>query len=245
MAHVASSGGLRGLEVINYGPQNSGLTIDADINDSYFFDNILGTGEGVRVGSFVGAEGGTVNIRMSGNVMWGNLTGRNFEDSRAENSTINVVSFGNRSYDNQTGTIIFAGISTSNTRADGNTVNFEAFGDESLDNTTPSTLDQGGLLVIASENASTGGGGGSNNTATVRSFGCRMADDARSDLAAIGARSLSAALAPLSQDNHVTIEIFGLGGGPGSEKPVEVFANTLVGGVPGSSDYGNSVKVIR
>jgi hypothetical protein len=245
VAHVASSGGLRGLEIINFGPQDSDLTIEADVTDSYFFGNILGTGEGIRAGSFVGAVGGTVNIRMSGNMLWGNLTGRSFEDSRAENSTINILSFDNRSYGNQTGTIIFAGISSNNTRADGNTVNFEAIGDEFFDNTTPSTLDQGGLLVIASENASTVSGGGSNNTANIRLFGCQMFDNVRSDLTVIGARSPSASLAPLSQDNHVTIEIFAIGGEVEGSKPVEVFANTLVGGVPGSQDYGNSVRVIQ
>ena len=245
VAHVASSGGVRGLEVINYGPQTSGQTIDAEITDSYFFDNILGTGEGIRIGSFVGAVGGTVNIWMSGNISWGNLTGRIFENARAENSTINAFSLGNRFYDNQTGTIIFSGISTNNTRADGNTINFEAVDDEFVDNTTPSTLDQGGLLIVAAENDSTVSGGGSNNTANVRLWGCRMLDNARSDLTVIGARSPSASLAPLSQNNHVTIEIFGSDDGFGKSQPVEVFANTLVGGVPGTPDYGNWVKVIR
>ena len=245
LAHVASSGGVRGLEVINYGAQTSGQIIDAEITDSYFFDNILGTGEGIRIGSFVGAVGGTVNIRMSGNMSWGNLTGRIFENARAENSTINAFSSGNRFYDNQTGTIIFSGISTNNTRADGNTINFEAVDDEFVDNTTPSTLDQGGLLIVAAENDSTVSGGGSNNTANVRLWGCRMLDNARSDLTVIGARSPSASLAPLSQNNHVTIEIFGSDDGFGKSQPVEVFANTLVGGVPGTTDYGNWVKVIR
>ena len=72
-----------------------------------------------------------------------------------------------------------------------------------------------------------------------------MLDNARSDLTVIGARSPSGSLAPLSQNNHVTIEIFGSDDGFGKSQPVEVFANTLVGGVPGTPDYGNWVKVIR
>jgi len=227
--------------VINYGPQTSGQTIEADITDSYFFGNTFGAGEGMRIGSFVGAVGGTVNIRMSGNMSWDNLTGRIIENARAQDSTVKAFSSGNRFYDNQTGTIIFAGISTNNTRADGNTINFEAHGDEFLDNTVPTTLDQGGLLVIGLENASTATGGGSNNTVNISLWGCRMLDNARSDLTVIGARSPSTSLAPLSQNNQVTIEINGAGNGKGKWQPVEVFSNTLIGGVPGPQDYGNSV----
>ena len=245
VAHVASGGGLRGVEVVNFGPQNSGQTVEADITDSYFFDNVLGTGEGIRIGSFVGAVGSTVNIRMSGNISWGNLTGCIFENARAQDSTINAFSSGDLFYDNQTGTIIAGGLSTNNTRADGNTINFEAHGDEFLDNTTPSTLDQGGLLIIASENGSAATGGGSNNTVSISLWGCRMLDNARSDLTVIAARSPSTALASLSQNNQVTIDINGDGNGHGRWQPVEVFANTLVGGVPGSPDYGNSVTVIN
>lgn len=245
VAHVSSSGGLRGLEVVNFGPQNSGQAVDADITDSYFFDNILGTGEGIRIGSFVGAVGGTVNIRMSGNLSWGNLTGYILENARAQDSTVNAFSSGDRFYDNQTGTIIAGGLSTNNTRADGNTINFEAHGDEFLDNTMPSTLDQGGLLIIASENGSVATGGGSNNIVNISLWGCRMLDNARSDLTVIAARSPSTALASFSQNNKVTIDIEGDGNGHGKWQPVEVFANTLVGGVPGSPDYGNSVTVIH
>jgi hypothetical protein len=240
VAHVASSGSARGLQVINYGPQTSGQTIEADVIDCYLFDNILGIGEGIRIGSFVGAVGGTVNIRMEGNVSWGNLTGRIIENARAQNSTVNIVSSGNRFYGNGTGTIIFGGISTANTRADGNTVNFEAHGDQFIDNTGPTSTDRGGLFVIGTENASPASGGGSNNTVNISLWGCRMLNNNLTDLTGVGARSLSEAKESLSQNNHVTIEIHGDGNGKGKWQPVEFFADSLP-----VAGYGNSVTVLE
>jgi hypothetical protein len=240
VAHVASTGSGRGLQVINYGSQTSGQTMEADIIDCHLFENTLGVGEGIRIGNFVGAQGGTVNIRMSGNLAWGNQTGRSIENARAQNSTVNVFSSGNRFFRNGAGTIIFGGISTSNTRADGNTINFVALGDQFLDNTGPTTTDHGGLFVEGTENASPVSGGGSNNTVNVWLWGCRMLGNDTADLAVNGARSVPATTASLSQNNHVTIEIFGDGNDKGRWQLVESFTDSI----PAVPDYGNSVTVI-
>jgi hypothetical protein len=74
--HVATTGSFRGLNVLNFGPQTSGQTIEADINDCYFFDNDVSISEGVRMGNFQGARGSTVNFRMSDNRSWGQKDGR-------------------------------------------------------------------------------------------------------------------------------------------------------------------------
>lgn len=240
IVHVASTGSTRGLNVLNFGPQTSGQTIEADIVDSRFFDNLLNLSEGVRLGNFQGARGSTVNARMFGNLSWGQKQGRLIVNNRAVDSTVNVVSAGNRFYDNGAGTIIVGGLSSNNTRADGNTINVEAHGDQFVGNTGATDFDRGGLIVLGSENISDVTGGGSNNTVHVRLWGCWMSDNVDADLTAIGARWLSGSTEGLSENNHVTIETYGDGNDKGSWMPVEFVADT----VPPGPSYGNAVTVI-
>jgi hypothetical protein len=236
IAHVDSTGSTRGLNVLNFGPQTSGQTIEADIIDCHFFDNHLNLSEGVRIGNFQGARGSTVNVRMSGNLSWGQKQGRLIVNNRAIESTVNVFSSGNRFYDNGGGTIIVGGLSSNNTRADGNTINFEAHGEQFIRNTGESEFDHGGLIALGTDNTSASTGGGSNNTVSIKLWGCRMLDN-NSDLTAIGARSVPESTAGQSQNNHVTIEIHG----NGKQQPVEFFADSL----PAVPSNGNSVTVIR
>jgi hypothetical protein len=104
-AHVASSGSTRGLNVLNFGPLTSGQTIEAEIVDCHFFDNVFNLSEGVRMGNVQGARFSTVNVRMLGNTSWGQKQGRLTVNNRALDSTVNVVSSGNRFYDNGARTI--------------------------------------------------------------------------------------------------------------------------------------------
>lgn len=243
VAHIASSGSNRGLDILNFGPNSSGQTIEADVIDSYFFDNPAGTSVGVRSGNFSNT-GGTVNVRLSGNLIWGQKQGWATDNSAATNSTVNAISSGNRFYDNGDGIGVLTGITTGVPRADGNTVNFEAHGDQYLANTVATQYDHGGLVVVGMESDSPVGGGGSNNTANVELWGCRMSGNALHDLFAVGARSNFAAVPAdpsLSQNNHVTIVIHGDGNGNGRWQPVEFFADSL----PGPPYYGNSVTVIK
>jgi hypothetical protein len=226
--------------VLNFGPATSGQTIEADIEDCHFFDNDVNLSEGIRLGNFQGARRSTINARMSGNVSWGQKQGRLIVNNRAIESTVQVVSSGNRFYDNGGGTIIIGGLSSNNTRADRNTIDFDAHGDQFIENSAESELDRGGLIVLGTEDISNAGGG-SDNTVNVRLWGTRMLGNATSDLAAIGARSLSEQTAALSQGNRVTIEIRGEGGGCGEWQPVEYFVDSL----PATSNHGNSVTVFR
>jgi hypothetical protein len=243
LAHIVSTGSVRAVNLRNYGPQTSGQTIEADIIDCDFFDNVFGISEGIRIGNFAGATGSTVNVRMSGNRLWGQETGRLIVNNTATNSAVNVVSSGNRFYGNGAGTIIAGGLTQGTARADANTINFEAHGDEFLENTRATNFDHGGLVVLGTENASPVGGGGSNNTVNVQLWGCRMLDNDTSDLYGVGARSTSVpGIDPtLSQNDHVTFEIHGDGNGNGRWQPVEFYADSL----PSSPDEGNSVTVIQ
>jgi hypothetical protein len=241
IAHVDSAGSTRGLNVLNFGPQSSGQTIEADINDCNFFDNDLNLSEGVRMGNFQGARGSIVNVRMSGNRSWGQKQGRLIVNNRAVDSTVNVFSSGNRFYGNGGGTIIVGGLSSNNTRADGNTINFEAHGDQFVGNNGETEFDHGGLVALGTDNSSDPTGGGSNNTVNVMLWGCRMTDNDNADLTGIGARSVPASTADLSQNNHVTFEIHGESNGNGKWQPVEFFADSI----PADPSYGNWVNVIR
>jgi hypothetical protein len=240
IAHVASSGSVRGINVQNSGPQASGQTLEVDIIDSYFFDNRVGISQGIRIGNFLGANGSTVNVRMAGNQSWGQKAGCLIANNGATGSTVNVVSDGNQFYANGAGTIILGGLSTVANRADGNTVHFQARGDRFLRNTADTEFDRGGLVALGTDNA-TGVGGGSSNTVLVELWGCRMLDNNDADFKGIGARSGADSFAMSSQNNHVTIEIHGDADSHGKWKPVEVFADQ----VPALPDYGNTVTVRR
>ncbi|HEY2472498.1 MAG TPA: hypothetical protein VGI45_32235 [Terracidiphilus sp.] len=235
IAHIASTGSARGLNVLNFGPQTSGQTIEADIVDSYFFANNFGIAEGVRFGNFQGTRGSTVNVRMSGNLLWGQQQGRLIVDNTAIDSTVSVISTGNRFYGNGAGTIIAGGLTQGPNRADGNTINFEAHGEEFVRNTGETDFDHGGLVVLGIDNASDAEGGGSNNTVNIRLWGCRMLNNNTSDFTAIGARSLPSGDPSLNQNNHVMIEIHG----SGKSQPVKIFTDSI----PAVPSYGNSVTV--
>jgi hypothetical protein len=243
VAHVASTGSTRGLNILNFGPPTSGQTIEADVIDSYFFDNKVTLSEGIRMGNFQGAEGSTVNVRMEGNLSWGQKMGRSIVNNRTLNSRVYVVSSGNWFYDNGLGTFAFGGLSSLGTRADGNTIDFEAYGNQFIDNTAETEFDHGGVIIEGTENASPAGGGGSSNTVHVQLWNCLMAGNALHDLYGVGARSnFGADRDPsLSQDNHVTIELKGISNGIGRWQPVKQFADSL----PGPPNYGNSITVIQ
>lgn len=240
IAHAASSGGIRGLNVLNFGPAASGEIIEADIVDSYFFDNTYGISEGARLGNFQGATGSTVNARMIGNSFWGQETGRLIPNNRAINSKINIYSDGNRFFDNGAGTIILGALSSNATTANGNTVNFEAHGDHFVGNTALTPLDVGGLVVLGGENISIPNGT-NNNTVNVTLWGCRMADNNTYDLFGVGARSNPVSVGPPGVNNHVTIEIHGEGSTKGRWRPVEFFADSL----PPDPNATNTVTIIR
>jgi hypothetical protein len=240
IAHVASSGSTRGLNVLNFGPLTSGQTIEVDIIDSHFFDNDLNLSEGIRIGNFQ-AVGSTVNANVLGNRAWGQKQGLLVVNNRATTSTVNVLSVANWFYDNGGGTIVIGGLSSNNTRTDGNTINFEALADWFIFNIGETEFDHGGLVVLGTENISTSGGGGSGNIVSVTLTGARLYGNEFADLVAIGARSVPPQTAALSQNNLVTIDIRG-GGGLGKILPlVEYFADVL----PEGEEYGNQVLVTR
>ena len=240
VAHVDSYGSARGLNLLNFGPGASGETIEAELTDNDFHDNVLGVGEGARVGNFQGAVGSTVNARIVGNRFWGNQQGRLLVNNRAINSTVYVYSEGNRFFANGGGAIVIGGLSSNATAANSNTVNLEAHGDQFLDNNANTPFDVGGLIIVGGENTSIPNGT-NNNTVNVSLWGCRMSGNNTSDLLGVGARSTPNSIGSPGVNNHVTITIHGAGKGSGRWQPVEFFADSL----PFDADTTNSVTVVR
>ena len=251
IAHIATTGSTRGLNILNFGAQSSGQTIEAELDDDYFFGNVLNQGEGVRIGNFQGATGSTVNVQMSGNLSWGNKQGRFLVNNSAVNSTVNVFASGNQFYDNGAGTIVIGGLAQGSGPADGNTINLEVHGDLFLHNVAKTDFDRGGLVVLGTEDVVSGGTGGSNNTVTVDLYGARLADNSPSttglpafDLYAVGARSLTAADASLNQSNQVTIQLHGPDHGPWHFTSF-VANSAAVSDPQPSTDFGNSATVTQ
>jgi uncharacterized delta-60 repeat protein len=239
IAHVASSGGVFGLNALNYGPGSSGETLEIDIIDNDFFLNTFGFAQGLRIGNFARATGSTVNARIIGNRSWGNELGCLIVNSEVIDSTINVFSMGNRFVDNGAGTIIFGGLSGIDP-ADGNTINFEAHGDDFIDNDEFATFDIGGLVVSGGENILSPNYV-NNNTVNVSLWGCRMGGNNTYDLLGIGARSAPESIGTPGVNNRVTIEIHGEDNANGRWQPVEHFENSI----PFDANTTNSVTIIR
>ena len=86
VAHVASTNSQRGLDVRNFGAAQAGRTINAEIIDNDFYNNRIGTlGEGLRIASLLGANGGVINATLAGNRSYYNFLGIIAENNRANN----------------------------------------------------------------------------------------------------------------------------------------------------------------
>lgn len=243
VAHIASSGSQRGVDLINHAQLGaSGRTIEADVVDNDLFNNALGTiAQGMRAENVRTGPGTVINVRMTDNRSWGNLTGRFMGNNQATDSTVNVFSAGNRFFGNSVGSVIIAGYSSfATTQSNGNTVNFEAHGDHFTDNTSP-WLYFGGIIVVGGESASTAQNVVNNNTVNVALWGCRMEGNNTWDILGVGARFMPESVGSPGVNNHVTIEIHDNGPGHGRWRPVEFFADTI----PANPSLNNTVTVIR
>ncbi|MGI8786674.1 MAG: DUF5711 family protein [Pyrinomonadaceae bacterium] len=234
VAHVASSGSRRGINILNIGAAAANAVVEADIIDNDLFDNIIAIGEGMRIGNFAGANGGSVVARLSGNRSHGNKQGLLVVDNGASNASISVVSSGDRFYENGAGTNIFGALSGSPTTVNGNTITFEAHGSFFTDNNGTTEFDKGGLVVGGGENISVPNGT-SNNKVTVNLFGCQFSNNQLADLYAVGARSNPASIGTPGTNNTVRVALHGIGS-------LTEFRADSIPATPGS---GNSLTVSR
>ena len=240
IAHVASTGGQRGLDVRNAGDLGaSGETIDAEFVDNDFFNNNRGAlNQGLRIVNLRTGPGTVINARMIGNRFWGQHMGRVLANNGSTNSTVHVFSSGNRAFGNGAGTVIIG--ANAGAPANGNAIDLQAHGDHFVDNTaTPFPDLGGGLVVLGGDNVSLSANVVNNNTVHVSLWGCRIEGNGTWDIFAVGARSIPESVGAPGVNNHVTIEINGEG--RGRWEPVEFFADSI----PHDPSLNNSVTVIR
>jgi len=203
LAHLASTGNIRGMELRNLGPSAAGRVIVAKIVDNDLYDNTAGLGEGIRIVNIQGADGGRIEARLSGNRVHGNDTGLLVVNNSSSSGEISVLSSGDRFFENGAGAIIAGGLS-STAAANGNTIVFEARGSDFSDNNGFTDFDRGGLVVVGAENISTPNGA-SDNTVRVRLAGCRIEGNQVRDLVAVGARSNPSAIGMPGTNNRVEL----------------------------------------
>ncbi len=235
VAHVASTNSQRGLDVRNFGAAMAGRIINAEIIDNDFFNNRIGAqGEGFRIASQQGANGGNINATLSGNRTYNNYAGFLLENNRSNNAVSTVFSTGDRFYENGAGVIAGAALSSNSTVANGNNVSFTAHGDSFINNNGFNNFDFGGLVVLGTENISIPNGT-SNNKLTVNLFGCQFSNNQLADLYAVGARSNPASIGTPGTNNTVRIALHGIG------RIVEIRADSI----PATPGSGNSLIISR
>ncbi|MDQ6786440.1 MAG: FG-GAP-like repeat-containing protein [Acidobacteriota bacterium] len=235
VAHIASSNSARGLDVRNFGAAQAGRVINAEIVDNDFYNNRIGAqGEGFRIASQQGANGGIIFASLSGNRSYNNYTGLLVENNRSNNAVETVFSSGDRFFENGDGAVVGGGLSANSTVANGNTVSFTASGDVFENNNGFNNFDFGGLVVPGGENTSIPNGT-SNNTVNVELRNCRFANNQLHDIASFGARSAPASVGTPGTNNRVRIRLFG------TIVPVLETADS----VPDNPALMNSVTVIR
>ena len=231
VAHVASTGATNyNLSLFNFG---TAPVLEADIVDNDLFDAFGGMRGGFRIRN---SSSGVINLRLVGNRVWGNQL--NFIiNTAATGATTNVVSIGNNYFDNGNGLTVVGGFNAS-----GNTINFHGYGDSYTNNNAGSTLERGGLVIVAGDKGAPVPGTtpipANDNTVNVSLHGCRFSGNERWDLAAIGARSFAGAVGSPGDNNHVTLNMTGI---PRRPPFVEFFA----GSIPAEFSATNSVTVIR
>ena len=207
IAHIASSGSIRGIDVRSQGASSSGRTIDAEIVDS----ELHNANEGFRVVNFGGVIGGVITVRMSGNRVHNNLNGCVIENASSSFSSISVRSAGDRFEDNGAGCVIGGAlIGGAVGTANSNITNFEAYGCSVVNNTGPFGIDRGGLIVFAAETPNIAFAA-SDNTLNILLRGCIVSGNQNSNIEAYGARGIVSQPGKFSGiNNRTTIRLSGV-----------------------------------
>ena len=206
VAHVVSGGSLRGLDVRNAGSAMAGRKIEAEIEDNDFSSAGAIAGDirqAIRFMNFIGATGGEVHAKMSGNRFHGSLFGCLLENNRTNSGVINVRSNGDTFEDNSmSGCWIGGAFASSNGTFSGASATFEAHGGKFQNNS------EYGILADAAEVRSVTNVA-FDNKVFVNLFGCTASNNSLGDFKAYGARSIPP-VGIAGTNNKVTIERHGV-----------------------------------
>lgn len=210
VAHVASTNSQRGLDLRNFGAAQAGRVINAEIIDNDIYNNRIGTaGEGIRIASNSGANGGIINVTLAGNRGYSNYLGLIVDTNQSSNAVTTASSSGDRFFENGLGTLVLGGLSQGPNVANGNTISFRALGSSFENNNGFNNFDHGGMLIIGGENTFIPNGT-SDNTVNVELRNCRFGNNQLHDLAAFGARSNPESIGTPGTGNTVTLYLRGI-----------------------------------
>ncbi len=227
IAHIISTGNLRGIDLRNLGADEAGRVIEAEIVDNDLHSNQR---MGLRIANTSGADGGMISAALSGNRSYNNSNGLVIEGINTSLGRITVVSLSDRFNDNGFGANVGGGLrlSASAVNADGNTTNFEAYG-TSFENNNSQGLGMSAAATYLT-NAT------SNNTVNVYLRACRFGNNQGNDINAIGAESVPESIGSPGTNNHVTFER-----SPFVTNYIQVFTNSI----PEIKGDMNTVTVIN
>lgn len=196
IAHIVSTGALRGIDVRNIGSDQAGRVIDAEIVDNDLFENQR---MGLRIANSE-ASGGVVTATLIGNRSHNNSNGLVVESINANSCSLTVSSFGDRFYENGYGANIGGGISigVNAALANGNITRFTAYG-TLFENNNVNGLGLGAGTTTSFALAA------SNNIVEATLLSCRLVGNQAHDLEAIAAESSPESIGQTGTNNTVTI----------------------------------------
>jgi len=211
VAHVVSSGSVRGIDVRNLGPAGAGRTLVIELDDNEVFENTTSNGQGFR---FVNssADGASIAAGLHNNRSHDNNQGFLVSNERSSRASITIDSHDDRFEDNLIGGAIYGGLATAAGTFTGNTVTFTMHAG-SFAGSHGSVLPQNltaGLNVIGGAFTPPGTANSeASNAVRVSIWGTRFDDNAALDLEAWGAKSLTTT-GLAGTENVVTIELHGV-----------------------------------
>lgn len=201
VAHVVSGGSSRGLDVRNVGSAMAGRKLEAEIEENDFSSGAnAGTNrQAIRLTNFVGATGGEVHAKMSGNRFHSSPVGCFAVNNQTNSGVVNVRSNGDKFENNELGCRIF-GVHADSVAGTGASTTFEAHGGQFINNSDHGIEAVGGEAGALTNVAF-------NNTVLVRLFGSKASGNQNGDFRAFGAKSTGGIA---GTNNKVTIERHGV-----------------------------------
>lgn len=208
IAHVIASGSVHGFDIRNIGAAAAGRSLEVVLTDNDLADNILGTGQGMRIANLPGANDAHIHATLSGNYAHGNIVGCLAANQGTSSSTVEIGSTGDRFEENGNGVVLLGGFSTATAAARGNLTRFSAQTSQFNHNTGPLGAAfparfgvgvYGGVSTSAME--------ASDNTAQVELHAVKISDNGGPDVAAWGA--ISSTLQPAGTGNLAAVVLQG------------------------------------
>ena len=208
IAHVIASGSVHGFDIRNVGATAAARSLEVVLSDNELADNILGVGQGMRIGNLPGANGAHIHATLSGNYAHGNVAGCLAANQGTVSSTVEIESQGDRFDDNGNGVVLLGGFSTATAVARGNLTRFSAQTSQFNHNTGPlGAAFPARFGVGVYGGVSTSAMVASDNITQLELHSVKISDNGGPDVAAWGA--ISSTLQPAGTGNLAAVMLQG------------------------------------